>query len=503
MKMNKVLDFFKKDADYKPPDTFIEELDRQSGAILIPLIISVILAWLPYIKLDNKLHPEIPSLIYYRLGLTIVGLIALVIFFIPFPYLKTKRYLMLLGICFYMELATALILGLVRADPVYMGGFSILVILIPIMPFRRQDTMILLGAACVLFLIVGLSYRMSFTSWDEMYGGINFMISLVISVVTAFVLDGIRRQNYRNNCTIHQINEELQTTSVELRSINEELEDAAIELSKKNEELRQIAQEEAIINEELQEANELKSKLLSMAAHDLRGPLQIILLHAADLAQIDAEKPDPFQLKRLGKASEKISLNADKMEKLIEHTLETAVIDSGKLRLDRTPIDLGELAGFVIRHCAPLAERKDQRIVFKGGEGYMVNADHVRLEQVMDNIVRNAVKFSPIGKTIWVTVANEESLVTFKVRDQGPGLNEEDKKNLFKEFQRLSARPTGGETSTGLGLSISMKLVKLHGGNIRVESEPGKGSTFIVELPGREPTKDDKPVEPAQDDRDG
>jgi signal transduction histidine kinase len=444
--------------------------------------------------LDSKLHPEIPSLIYFRLGLTLVGLISLVLFFIPIPYLKNKRYLMLFGICLYMELATAMILGLVRADPVYMGGFCILVILVPIFPFRKQETMILLGAACVLFLIVGLASNMSAKSWEEMYGWINFMSSLVISIITAFVLDGIRKQNYRNNCTIHQINEELQATSVELRSINEELEDAAIELSKKNEELRQVAQEEAIINEELQEANELKSKLLSMAAHDLRGPLQIILLHAGDLTQVDADNPDPFMLKRLGKAAEKISMNADKMEKLIEHTLETAVIDSGKLKLDRTPVDLGELAGFVIRHCAPLAEKKNQSIVFKGGEGYIVDADNVRLEQVMDNIVRNAVKFSPPGKTIWVTVDRDNTLVTFEVRDEGPGLNDDDKKNLFKEFQRLSARPTGGETSTGLGLSISMKLVKLHGGNIRVESDPGKGSTFIVELPRGVSEKPAKPV---------
>jgi signal transduction histidine kinase len=112
----------------------------------------------------------------------------------------------------------------------------------------------------------------------------------------------------------------------------------------------------------------------------------------------------------------------------------------------------------------------------------------------MENLISNAIKFSPFEKTIWVTVEYDErsrdnsdtrggSIITFSVRDEGPGLTREDRSKLYGKFQRLSARPTGGETSTGLGLSIIKGLVMLHGGAIRVGSEPGKGSVFSVDLP--------------------
>ncbi|MDQ1350791.1 MAG: hypothetical protein QG657_1093, partial [Acidobacteriota bacterium] len=139
-------------------------------------------------------------------------------------------------------------------------------------------------------------------------------------------------------------------------------------------------------------------------------------------------------------------------------------------------------------------------------QGCILSGDRMMLEQVMENLLSNAIKFSPFGKKIEVTVATVAtvttvaaveakegnpgnphtgagSIIKITVRDEGPGLTDEDKKRLFGKFQRLSAKPTGGETSTGLGLSIIQGLVSLHGGEIRVESEPGKGCVFSIDLP--------------------
>lgn len=471
------------DAHYDQAYTYRDDLERQSSFMFYPVTLTTTISWLPYISLDQKLFPNLPILVYFRLGLTFVALMAMALNLLPF--FSKRKYNLVLFVFVYLELSTALILGLVGASPVYMGGFSLIVFLLPMIPIEREHAMVILGLSSIIFLSVGLTSGMKFEEWGEIYGGYNLAVSYIVSLVAIFALHRVRYRSYQHYVSVSRANEELHTASIELRTINEELEDAAIKLAGKNEELEQKRREEVIANQELQEANELKSKLLSMAAHDLRGPLQVILLHAGDLAEMNPENPDLFLLKRMTKGAQKISSNAEKMENLIKSTLENAVIDSGKLKLDKKMVDVAELAGLVVRHGIPLAEKKNQQIHFDSEEGCLVTGDHVRLEQVMDNLLRNAVKFSPPGTSIWVTVMSDGSTVTFKVKDQGPGLSDEDKKNLFKEFQRLSARPTGGETSTGLGLSISRQLVKLHDGDIRAESEQGKGCTFIVELPAQ------------------
>jgi signal transduction histidine kinase len=105
------------------------------------------------------------------------------------------------------------------------------------------------------------------------------------------------------------------------------------------------------------------------------------------------------------------------------------------------------------------------------------------LKEIFDNLISNAVKFSPLQAVIAISARCLEKTVLVAVRDQGPGLTAGDKAKLFGKFQRLSARPTGGESSTGLGLSIVEQLVRKHDGRIWAEGEPGQGSTFFVELP--------------------
>lgn len=473
LKIKEIVDLFKKGAEHQPPPTYQEELNRQCKVLAGAVFLMGLFSWLPYIELDINLYPRVPLVLYLRVGLTIVSLTALILYFVPF--FRARSYHLVLFVVIYLQVSTALILGLVAADPVYMGGFSIIVLMLPILPLQKKHSFAILAASCIIFLVVGRS-QMVFRSWAQLYGGYNVIAALVVSILAILLLDNIRRRNYENYCSVHQYNEKLQKTFEELRTINEELEKASVELSEKNEELR--------------EANEIKSELLGIVAHDLKNPLQVIIGYTGLLQEAVKEFPAAHRTLHM------INKSSDKMLNLVTELLETATIDSGKLKMNITAVDIGELAKKVVKGISHLAEKKKQDIALSISQGWVVRGDKMLLQQVMDNLISNAVKFSPFGKTIWVTIgckpgrdnsrnlgAGEGSIVIFEVRDEGPGLTCDDKSKLFGKFQRLSAKPTGGETSTGLGLSIIKDLVELHNGEIHVESEPGKGSTFSVHLP--------------------
>jgi signal transduction histidine kinase len=133
------------------------------------------------------------------------------------------------------------------------------------------------------------------------------------------------------------------------------------------------------------------------------------------------------------------------------------------------------------------AARKQQRLELKAPSDLpnplVVFTDAGALRQVLENLISNAVKFSPPQRPIEVTLAVEPEGVRIEIRDQGPGFTAEDLAQMFRRYQRLSARPTGGEPSTGLGLSIAQKLMGLLGGHLDCVSTPGAGATFRIRLP--------------------
>ena len=113
----------------------------------------------------------------------------------------------------------------------------------------------------------------------------------------------------------------------------------------------------------------------------------------------------------------------------------------------------------------------------------MVEVDRNKIRQVVDNLISNAVKYSPRGSIVTVLIHSDESIAGFSVRDSGPGVPDSERHKLFKDFGRLSALPTGGEKSTGLGLAICRKIVEAHNGTIGVDNVPGGGAVFFVNLP--------------------
>jgi signal transduction histidine kinase/DNA-binding NarL/FixJ family response regulator len=233
----------------------------------------------------------------------------------------------------------------------------------------------------------------------------------------------------------------------------------------------------------VEEANAFKTELLGIAAHDLKNPLQVIMGFASLIQEVKTLDEAQSNARAIERSSER-------MLKLIKDLLETATLDSGKLELSKTPVNVAKLLRTVAEHNRPNAEKKSQTISLDLDETAVADLDLERMREVFENLISNAVKYSPVGKRIQVRlVRTSETSVQIAVKDEGQGLTEADKEKLFGKFQRLSARPTGGESSTGLGLSIVKQLVELHGGTVRAESEgKGKGATFFVELPALKPT---------------
>lgn len=235
----------------------------------------------------------------------------------------------------------------------------------------------------------------------------------------------------------------------------------------------------ASANEKLEFLNEEKNDFMGIAAHDLKNPLSGILSLSKKIQRF-SDVSEMEQVKDFGKEIEKAS---EKMFEMITKMLDVTAIESGKRNISPESFEVSILAQRVKLDYYQKAEQKNIEVVFDEKDKIMVNLDKMALRQILDNILSNAIKFSPKGKKIYFKVEKKDSSVIFSIKDEGPGLTEKDKTKLFGKFTRLSAQPTGGENSTGLGLSIAKKLTEAMKGNIRVESTEGHGAEFVIEFP--------------------
>jgi signal transduction histidine kinase len=234
--------------------------------------------------------------------------------------------------------------------------------------------------------------------------------------------------------------------------------------------------------EQLRSSNRFKSEVLGTVAHDLKNPLGVILGRAEILSDLLEAKR--LQVEPARAQVEHIRESAKRLAGMVDLLIADAMNDALDITVRREPIDLSHLVGEVVEANRPLAERKGQRITLERPDTLPAVGDQDRLRDAVDNLLSNAIKYSPTGGRIEIGVGERQGRVRVAVRDHGPGLSPEDLSRLFGRFQRLSAKPTGGESSTGLGLSIAKRIVELHGGEIEAASDgPGTGTTFSILLP--------------------
>ena len=234
-------------------------------------------------------------------------------------------------------------------------------------------------------------------------------------------------------------------------------------------------------NERLRELDALKDELISLVSHELRTPLTSIRGYLQLLRDGDAGPVTPEQEEFLDVAVR----NTARLERVVSDLLFVAQVDAGRLRLDRAPADLARLAAEAVQAAAPAAEARGVQVELRAPEPVLAAVDAGRVGQLLDNLVSNAVKFTPRAGTVEVAVGDDgRGAVLLEIADSGVGISPADRARLFERFFRSSSATSGAVPGTGLGLTISRAIVDAHGGTIDVESEVGRGTTVRVTLPG-------------------
>jgi len=265
------------------------------------------------------------------------------------------------------------------------------------------------------------------------------IIAIVFVLIALFFLYRLVRLKINTNKSLSEKNEQIQTQILELNALNIE-----------------------------------KNEMIGIVAHDLKNPITSALSISGLLC---SEKITEDQ-------SEYLSLiikSLNRMNSLVAKILEIKVLESSSFKTNYSNVDLKQVTEQVISALKIQSDSKKIRIVADLDE-VVASLDRSLIVQIIDNLLSNAIKFSNHNTKVHVTLKDENQTIRFEIDDEGPGITEEDKPQLFQKFQKLHARPTDGESSTGLGLSIVKKYVEAMKGKVWCESEFGKGAKFIVEF---------------------
>jgi two-component system, sensor histidine kinase LadS len=421
-----------------------------------------------------------------RLGWGLIGVCMLglcVQWFVPIPLMH--RLLNLVALC-------VLVFMLANAALTLRRGFR------PALFFLLAWTMFFIGA--VVFILSNLAFlpKTPLVQSSLQLGSALEMVLLSLALADRIAV--LRKERERAHA------EALQGEIYRLRTI--ELSEANTEIERQKEILEEQARDIEMVNTTLHEQNERllvldkeKNEFLGIAAHDLKNPLSAIR-GLTEVMLMDGERMPASDRTVFMR---QILLTSERMIELVRNLLDINVIEQGGMTLSPIRHNLTTMVGETLTDYAAHAEAKGLQIIFQptASEQVFVQVDGKALRQVLDNLVSNAIKYSPQGKQVFVRIINNavQNVVSNKkndmvlmqsvpmlyarleVQDEGEGISSEDMKLLFGKFTRLSARPTAGEHSTGLGLSIVKKLVEAMNGRVWCESELGKGATFFVELP--------------------
>lgn len=292
-----------------------------------------------------------------------------------------------------------------------------------------------------------------------------------------------------------QIGEALQKASLidELQSANQRLLSVNLDLEKRVEErTKDLSHTNELLlesNEELKELMERKSEMMSIIVHDLRNPMANVMQLCELLTEANADDAGehaiaPAQQREFIGMIRQCSAG---LLATLEDMMNSASLDQGEVELKFSQLDAAEIVRAVIALNQANAARKCIHLSLTvEDEPLMIRADSHRLREMLDNLISNAIKYSPEDSRVWISLKPQmgsQPQIRFAIADEGPGIPAEELPKLFGKFQKLSPRPTAGESSSGLGLYIVKRLAELHGGGIEVTSIVGHGSTFFLTLP--------------------
>ena len=232
-------------------------------------------------------------------------------------------------------------------------------------------------------------------------------------------------------------------------------------------------------NIDLIKLNQDKNEFLGIAAHDLKNPLSAIMGYAEEIE----ENCNEMSKEEITELSGLIRQASTKMSTLIINLLDVNQIESGKIKLSLANTDILPIVENIVQDYTKVAKEKNIDINFSHeGNNFHAYLDADATGQILDNIISNAVKYTPLTKSIYVKLIADKDGIRCEIKDEGEGLSEADQRKLFGKFNRLSTKPTGKEHSNGLGLFIVKKLAEAMNAKVWCESTLGQGATFIIEF---------------------
>ena len=288
----------------------------------------------------------------------------------------------------------------------------------------------------------------------------------------------------------------LELQQVELEQTNSQLEEQAQTLENQRDELARAAASLQLKARELEQASQYKSDFLANMSHELRTPLNSLLI----LSKLLGENPNGNLTAEQVKFARTIESSGNDLLTLINDILDLSKIEAGHVTIEAAPVAAQRLAADLRKVFEPLAQQRGLQLVVdvRPDMPASFETDRMRLEQVLKNLLSNAIKFTEQGSVTLRMGSAASDALEFRVIDTGIGIAESQREAIFEAFRQADGTISRRFGGTGLGLSISRELVRLLGGTIRLESKPGKGSTFIVSLPATYDPAAVEPREPAQ-----
>jgi signal transduction histidine kinase len=233
---------------------------------------------------------------------------------------------------------------------------------------------------------------------------------------------------------------------------------------------------------ELEQVEQSRRDLVANVSHELKTPIAAIRAHLENLLD-GVERPDPQTLEVMLTQSERLG-------RLVEQLLDLSRLESGEVPLHREDVQLAPLVSQVVSEIEVSSTGREVRLARELPEDLpMVDADRERVHQVLFNLVDNAVRFSPEGGEVTIAAHRHNGTIEVSVADTGLGISSEHLPRLFERFYRVDTARAREDGGTGIGLAIARSVVEAHGGHIRAESEPGKGSVFTFDLPVADASK--------------
>jgi signal transduction histidine kinase len=230
-------------------------------------------------------------------------------------------------------------------------------------------------------------------------------------------------------------------------------------------------------NERLRQADQLKDEFVALISHDLRTPLTSIM------GYLELTMDDTTLTHEQRSYLEVVERNSERLLHLVNDLLFVARLEAGQLELQPAELDLAAVVRQAVEEATPRARSKGIALSYEADDVPAVSADRGRVFQLLDNLVSNAIKFTPEGGRVDVRILQRGEAVQVEIEDTGIGIASGDQGQLFQRFFRTSTARDQQIPGTGLGLYIARAIVEAHGGEITVESEPGLGTTFRVDLP--------------------